>query len=96
MDDLKKVYKKNDSIVSRRIADEVILVPIKRDIGDLESIYTLNEVGGSIWELIDGKATVRKIIDAIVCEYEVPSGEAEEDVVKYLRKLESIEAVIEG
>ena len=96
MDYLEQIYKKNDAIVSRRIADEVILVPVKQDIGDLESIYTLNDVAGSIWERVDGKTPVKKIRDAVVGEYDVSSIEAEEDIVSCLRQLESIEAVIEG
>ena len=55
MDFLNTVYKKSDSIVSRRIADEFILVSIRQNVGDLESIYTLNETAARIWELIDGK-----------------------------------------
>ena len=35
MDFLEKVYKKSDSIVSRKIADEFILVPIRQNVGDL-------------------------------------------------------------
>jgi hypothetical protein len=39
--DLEKCYQKDPNIVSRKIADEFILVPIKQNVGDLESIYTL-------------------------------------------------------
>ena len=50
-----KCYKKNPNIVSRMIADECILVPIRHDVENLGSIYTLNEVGAFIWNSIDGK-----------------------------------------
>ena len=59
MDFDEKVYKKSDSIVSRKIADEFILVPIRQNVGDMESIYALNETSARIWELIDGKIKVR-------------------------------------
>ena len=36
-------YQKDPDMVSREIAGEVILVPIRRNVGDLESVYTLNE-----------------------------------------------------
>lgn len=94
MNGLKKVYKKNDSIVARRIADEMILVPIRQNVGDLESIYTLNNVGASVWELIDGKTTVKKIAEAIAVEYEVAFMEAQQDIAEYLSQLESIQAVV--
>jgi len=96
MDFLDKVYKKSDSIVSRKIADEFILVPIKQKVGDLESIYTLNEVAARIWKLIDGKTKVREIKDKIVEEFDVTPEEAEKDLIENLQQLEKIKAINEG
>lgn len=96
MDFLNKVYKKSDSVVSRKIADEFILVPIKQNVGDLESIYTLNEVAARIWELIDGKIKVREIKDKIVEEFKVTPEEAEKDLLDHLQQLEGIKAIIKG
>ena len=93
MNFLDKVYKKSDSIVSRKIADEFILVPIKQNVGDLESISTLNEVAARIWELIDGKKKVREIKDKIVEEFEVTPQQAEKDLIEYLKQLEKISAI---
>lgn len=93
---LDKVYKKNDSIVSRKIAEEFVLVPIRQDVGDLGSIYTLNEVAARIWELIDGKTKVREIKNTIVGEFEVTPEEAEKDLLEHLQQLEKIKAITEG
>jgi hypothetical protein len=93
---LDKVYKKSDSIVFRKIADEFILVPIRQNVGDLESISTLNEVAARIWELIDGKMKVREIKDKIIEEFEVTPQRAEKDLKEYLQQLKQIEAIIEG
>ena len=90
---LDKVYKKSDSIVSRKIADEFILVPIRQNVGDLESISTLNEVAARIWELIDGKMKVREIKYKIVEEFEVTPEEAEKDLAEYIKQLVKIEAI---
>ena len=90
---LDKVYKKSDSIVSRKIADEFILVPIRQNVGDLESISTLNEVATRIWELIDGKKKVREIKDVILDEYEVTPEKLETDIIKYIKELENIGAI---
>ena len=95
MDFLEKVYKKSESIVSRRIGDEYILVPIRQDVGDLESIYTLNETAARIWELTDGETQVRRIKERIVEEFEVDPEEAEKDLMEHLRQLEGIKAIVE-
>ena len=95
MEFLEKVYNRSDSVVSRKIGDEFILVPIRQDVGDLESIYTLNETAARIWELIDGKTRVREIQERIVDEFDVEPQQAEQDLKEHLAQLEGIQAIIE-
>ena len=96
MNFLDKVYTKSDSIVFRKIADEFILVPIRQNVGDLESIYTLNKTAARIWELIDGKIKVGEIKEKLIEEFEVTPEEAEKDLVEHLQQLEKIKAITEG
>jgi hypothetical protein len=60
---LEKRYQKNPDMVSRLIGDEFILVPIRRNVADLESVFTLGGTGVRIWELIDGKLTVGELLE---------------------------------
>ncbi|MBN1349460.1 PqqD family protein [candidate division KSB1 bacterium] len=85
-----RCYTKDSSIVSRKIADEFILVPIRQKAGDLDNIYTMNEVAARIWELIDGKKRVEEIRNAIVEEFDVEPQEAEPDLIEFLQKLENV------
>ena len=93
MDYLERCYKKDPNMIFRDIEGEMILVPIRRRTADLESIYTLNETGSRIWELIDGQHTLREIRDTIVQEYEATPEEAEADLAEFMAYLEEIEAV---
>lgn len=93
LDYLEKRYTKDPNIVSRKIADEFILVPIKQKAGEVDSIYTMNEVGSRIWELIDGEKPLSEIRDVLVNEFEVNTEEAEEDLIEFFQKLEQIGAV---
>jgi hypothetical protein len=90
---LERCFAKDPSIVAREIADEFILVPIRQTSGDLESIYTLNDVAAHIWELLDGRRSVGEIVEAIVAEFEVEPEEAEADLEEFLQQLEHIGAV---
>lgn len=90
-----KRHRKHPDIVSRRIADEVILVPIKRKLADVSSIYLLrDDVSIRIWELIDGKRKVSQIKDVICKEFEVDPHQAEQDLKKFLKQLEKIGGII--
>jgi hypothetical protein len=92
---LDKRFTKDSSIVSRKIADEFILVPIKQRASDVDSIYTVNEVGSFIWEQIDVEKPLTEIRDLIVNEFEVSSEEAEKDLIEFLQQLEQVGAVKE-
>ena len=88
-----EIYRQDDSIVSRRIEDEVILVPIRQNVADLESIYTLNEVGAFVWEQIDGRRTTAEILALMVREFEVSEEEAQKDLTDFIQQLGSIQAI---
>ncbi len=93
MNYLEKRLIKDPNMVFRQIDDEMILVPIRRNVADLESIYTLNPVAARIWELIDGKRQVKDIAKAILQEYEVDERKAEKDLQEFLSQLEERKAV---
>ena len=86
-----KIYKKDPNIVFRKIADECILVPIKKKLADVNSIYLLrDDVSIRIWELIDGQKKVRQIREIICKEFKVDSKQAQEDLIEFLKDLEKI------
>ncbi len=94
MIDLNQRYQRNENFVFRRIEDETILVPIKDNVGDMGSIYNLNEVGALVWELLDGQKTLRAIRDTVVAQFEVSPPEAQADLGEFINQLETIDAVI--
>jgi len=96
MDFLEKVFKKSDAIVFRKIGEECILVPIRQGVGDMESIYTLNETAARIWDLLDGRAKGTEIRDKIAEEFDVTPEEAETDLVHHLKELAGIRAIVEN
>jgi hypothetical protein len=84
----KRYFIKEKDLVTRCVAGETIIVPIKNKVGDLDSIYTLNEIGTLIWELMDGKSSVSKIVEVISNTYEVKLEEAERDALQFINSLE--------
>ena len=89
-------YAKNPDFVSRRIVDEVLLVPIRRSVGDVDCLYALNEVAARVWELLDGVRPVASVRDAIVAEFDVDTSEADRDVTVLIDQLASIGAIHEA
>lgn len=81
------VLSKDKSIVARHIDNEVILVPVRQRIGDLQCIYTTNEVGSQVWSLIDGKRSLQEILEIVVKDYDVAYDEAKVDIDEFIRQL---------
>ena len=91
--DLNRRYRHDNNIVDREIAGEVILVPIRNNVGDLESIYTLNETAAFIWAQLDGEHALADVRDAVVAEFEVDAEQAEMDLAELIAELESVQAI---
>ncbi len=95
MADLSAVYERSDSLVTRDLAGEKIIVPVRGKVGDLNNIFTLNAVANDIWALLDGKRTVADIVEKLEQEYEVDRPTLANDVCRVLDELSS-EGLVRG
>jgi hypothetical protein len=96
MVDLEKTYKRNENFVFRKIGDEMILVPIRDNVGDMGYIYNLNELAAFIWQHLDGSNRLVEINEMILEEFEVSDQEAKEDLRIFLGDLEEIGAIVKA
>ena len=86
--ELERVFRRNDSLVTRDLAGEKVIIPVRGKVGDLGSIYTLNAVGKEVWDLLDGKRDVSAIINALGAEYEVEFEKLSADVLALLADMQ--------
>jgi Coenzyme PQQ synthesis protein D (PqqD) len=87
-------FAKKGEFVSRVISGEVLIVPIRGQVGDLDAIYQFNEVGGFIWSLFDGKISVRDIAQAVCEEFDGALGDSVRDTLEFVSTLQN-EGLIE-
>jgi hypothetical protein len=91
-----KRYRKVKDLVSRKINDEVILVPIMEKADGLNAIYSLRtSVELKIWGLITPKNTVGDIIAAIEKQFKAKPSVVKADVVEFLRQLRDEGLIVE-
>jgi hypothetical protein len=74
--------KRKDAIIAQQASSAMLLL----DMGD-GSYYSLNEVGGRVWELCDGAHTVSQLVSTLAMEYDVPSQTLESDILELLDSL---------
>ena len=82
-------YRKTENVVTRKVAGEALLVPIKGQLADLHKVFTLNPVAEWIWERLDGLRTAAELCDGVVALFEVARPTAETDLAELLAKLET-------
>jgi hypothetical protein len=82
------VFRRSDSLVTRDLAGEKVLIPVRGKVGDLGSIYTLNAVGSDVWELLDGERPVHEIVNRLQQEYEVDPSTLSADIRRLLEEMQ--------
>lgn len=85
-----QVFVRSQSVVSRRVAGETLIVPVRGKVGDLASIYSFNETGSLIWQSLETPKGVSELISAVEQEYAVEPEQAERDVKQFLNDMLSV------
>ena len=88
------LYVRSDSVVSRVIAGETLIVPVRKGLGDLASIYSLNEVGSMIWEALQHRRDQDEIVELIKQEFEDDGADVQRDVETFLAEMQSAGLVL--
>jgi hypothetical protein len=84
---LSSIYRKKEDIVTRQIAGETILVPIRSNLADMQRLFTLNTVAEYIWQQLDGKRNLKEIHDGILANFEVENDQADSDIREFISQL---------
>jgi hypothetical protein len=81
---LTDLYVRSQSVVSRRIAGETLIVPVRGKVGDLASIYSFNATGTLLWESLASPQSFADLVEVIHREYAVEVEQADRDVRQFL------------
>ena len=83
------------NVVSRVVADEAIVVPIRRGTADMDSIYTFNDTGSILWALIEKGPRAGQLSEYLEAEYGISAEQAAADTENFLAELQEA-GLIEG
>jgi len=90
-----KRYRRDPDIVCRRVAAEVILVPIRKNVREV-GIYRLNELAGFVWDRLDGARTIDDLAREIAEVYAIDEPTARRDLDTLMAKLSRMGGVHEA
>ena len=92
----RQLFRKSDALVTREIAGETLLVPMRGKLARLQRIFALNPVGAHIWEQLDGTRDLAAIHRSLVESFEVSPEQAEADLVEYVAMLRDAELIVDA
>jgi len=84
---LTRVYQQGENIVSRNIAGESLLVPIRGHVADMQRIFALDPVGEFIWNKLDGTLSLSGILEELLETFSVDRDRAGEDLMGFIDEL---------
>jgi hypothetical protein len=84
---VRQLFVRSQSVVSRCVAGETLIVPVRGKVGDLASIYSFNQTGSLIWQTLESPRTLAELTSAVEEEYAVEHEQAERDVTEFLNDM---------
>jgi hypothetical protein len=87
-------YLRNPGFIFRKVVDEMILVPIHQKVDEMDSIYTLNDVGAFIWENLREPRSFTDLESALKEAYDAPEDQISADLEQFLGTLMAFDAVV--
>ena len=73
--------------ILREIAGDYIIIPEGKTVLDFNGLITVNEVGVSLWNMLQNEVTFEELVQGILDEYDVEESVAREDVQEFLAAL---------
>lgn len=73
--------------ILREIAGDHIIVPVGKTVLEFNGLVAVNEVGASLWNMLQQEVTMDELVQGILSEYEVEESVARQDILEFLDKL---------
>lgn len=74
--------------VLREIAGDYIIIPTGSTVLEFNGLITVNEVGVTLWKMLQEEVTMEQLVSGILEEYDVEEAVVREDIQEFLNTLE--------
>ncbi|PIS30080.1 MAG: hypothetical protein COT41_03785 [Candidatus Portnoybacteria bacterium CG08_land_8_20_14_0_20_40_83] len=94
MEKLNSIYRKNPTVVTKKIGDRIIIVPTQQQTNDFESVFSLNDMAAGIWVMIDGQTPLSTIKERIFQTFDVAPKQAHKDLTDFVLRLKGLNMIL--
>jgi methyltransferase-like protein len=75
---------KNDNFVTRKVGDEMVIVPLVNSVADMTRVLTLNETGTAIMEALDGQTSLKEVTTKLLEQFNVQATVLQDDLQHFI------------
>jgi methyltransferase-like protein len=75
---------KNNNFVTRKVGDEMVIVPLVNSVADMTRVLTLNETGTAILEAFDGQTSLKEVTTKLLDQFDVETTMLQDDLQNFI------------
>lgn len=83
------LWSRQPDAVTRWVANEFVIIPIRQSKADFQKIFSLNEAGIFLWEQLQKPKSREELTAALTANFEVSEQQAQQDVETFLLQLQA-------
>ncbi len=80
-------FRRSTSAVTSEVACETVVVPTKGEVGDLDAIFSFNEIGTDVWALMEQDRSLAELTTWVFDHYEISRSQAQNDIREFIAEL---------
>jgi coenzyme PQQ biosynthesis protein PqqD len=89
MIDRESCPKRTAQVIAQKASNDWLLLNMEDG-----NYFSLNEIGGRIWELCDGNRSVSQLAAALAAEYDTSTEVLEKDILELLERLQNGKLIV--
>ena len=79
--------RRSQHVVSRQVAGETLLIPIRGRLADMQRIFAIDPVAAYVWDLLAEPRALDDVVERVTAAFEVTVADARRDVGEFLDSL---------
>jgi len=80
-------FRRSTSVATSEVACETVVVPVKGEVGDLDPIFSFNEIGNDVWALMEEDRSLAELTAWVFDHYDVSRSQAQNDIRAFIAEL---------
>ena len=80
-------FRRSTSVATSEVACETVVASVKREAGNLDAIFSFNEIGADVWALMEEDRSLAELTTWVFDHYDVSRSQAQNDIREFIAEL---------